>query len=141
MCKKSAKFATDHMYKFFQSRKILTIPCYEDARRLASLLGDALSFDRVDLVNCMWAERVCRRLYGVEMALKDTTSESEVTKKVKWHLGERYDLNAIAGDGHRISGADSEVTKHLEKEALQNKWAAKAKFGEKQEQFSQLLRF
>ena len=72
---------------FFSTRSLLRTQLYQDTIRIASAIDNMLFDDNMDLFNSIAVERFCRRLYGVEMALK-TVQNSNQLSKADWSLSD-----------------------------------------------------
>ena len=53
---------------------------YLETMRIASSIDNLLFDDTIDLFNSTAVERLCRRLYRVEIALKDVTNQNHLSK-------------------------------------------------------------
>ena len=102
-------------------------PLHKEVRRLAGMLDDALFLDNADVRNSAAMERLCRRLYGVEIALEDVKSAKDLDdkKKCKWQLADQYDLTSLEGEMFRVVEVEDEVHKRLELRAKHNKYLSK----------------
>ena len=61
---------------FFSSRGLQKTQLCTDTVRIASSIDNLLFDDSIDLFNSTAVERLCRRLYGVEIAIKDVTNQN-----------------------------------------------------------------
>ena len=121
------KRAVDYFHSYFTDRGLLEKPLYKEVRRLAGMLDDALFLDNADVRNSAAMERLCRRLYGVEIALEDVKSAKDLDdkKKCKWQLADQYDLTSLEGEMFRVVEVEDEVHKRLELRAKHNKYLSK----------------
>ena len=99
---------------------------YLETMRIASSIDNLLFDDTIDLFNSTAVERLCRRLYRVEIALKDVTNQNHLSK-VDRSISDELDLNNVEGSGCAPEHALEEVRKRMERRANVVKWAAKSK--------------
>ena len=111
---------------FFSHRGLQKTQLYNDTMRIASTIDNLLSDDTIDLFNSTAIERLCRRLYGVEIPLKDVSNQNNIGKAV-WSILDELDLNNVEGNGLAPEHALEEVRKRMERKANINKWIAKKK--------------
>ena len=88
-------------------------------------IDNLLFDDTTDLFNSIAVERLCRRLYGVEIALKDVTNQNSLNKAGRSISDEL--VNNVEGNGFAPEQVLEEVRKRLERRANVNKWVAKSK--------------
>ena len=69
---------------------------------------------------------MCRRLYGVEIAVKDVSNQNNLNK-ADWTISDELDLNNVEGNGFAPEHALVEVRKRMVRKANINKWIAKSK--------------
>ena len=97
-----------------------------DSLGIASTIDNLLFDDTTDLFNSQAVERLCRRLYGVAIALKDVSDQNNLSK-ADWSISDELDLNNVEGNGFAPEHALEEVRKRLVRRANINKWVAKSK--------------
>ena len=81
------------------------------------------------MFNSAAVERLCRRLYGVEIAVKDVSNQNNLNK-ADWTISDELDLNNVEGNGFAPEHALVEVRKRMVRKANINKWIAKSKENE-----------
>ena len=108
---------------FFSQKGIVKTQLYSDSMRIA--IDNLLFDDTTDLFNSIAVERLCRRLYGVEIALKDVTNQNSLNKAGRSISDEL--VNNVEGNGFAPEQVLEEVRKRLERRANVNKWVAKSK--------------
>ena len=111
---------------FFSQKGIVKTQLYSDTMRIASTIDNLLFDDTIDLFNSTAVERLCRRLYGVEIAIKDVSNQNNLSK-ADWTMSDELDLNNVEGNGFAPEHALEEVRKRMERKANINKWIAKSK--------------
>ena len=111
---------------FFCQKGLAKTQLYTDTMRIASSIDNLLFDDTIDLFNSTAVERLCRRLYGVEIALKDVSNQNQLSR-ADWSISDELDLNNVEGNGFAPEHALEEVRKRLERRANINKWVAKRK--------------
>ena len=120
------KTLVDYFENFFMSRGLQKTQLCTDTVRIASTIDNLLFDDQIDLFNSTATERLCRRLYGVEIAIKDVTNQNNLSK-ADWTMSDELDLNNVEGNGFTPENALEEVRKRLERKANVSKWIAKSK--------------
>ena len=68
------------------------VPLAHEVERLASCLDEMLYVDGTDIINSLHAERMLRRLYGVEYTLSGVASRDDL-KSADWTTADKLDLN------------------------------------------------
>ena len=116
----------DYFESFFNTRGLQKTPLCTDTVRIASTTDNLLFDDPVDLFNSTAVERLCRRLYGVEIAVKDVSNQNNLSK-ADWTMSDELDLNNVEGNGFAPEHALEEVRKRMERKANITKWIAKSK--------------
>ena len=116
----------DYFESFFNTRGLQKTPLCTDTVRIASTIDNLLFDDSIDLFNSTAVERLCRRLYGVEIAIKDVTNQNNLSK-ADWTMADELDLNNVEGSGFAPENALEEVRKRLERKANVSKWISKSK--------------
>ena len=111
---------------FFSHRGLQKTHLYNDTMRIASTIDNLLFDDSIDLFNSTAVERLCRRLYGVEIAIKDVTNQNNLSK-ADWTMSDELDLNNVEGNGFAPEHALEEVRKRMERKANIHKWISKSK--------------
>ena len=106
-------------------RGLLKTALYGECSRLASTIDNLVYNDSCEVFNSVGVERMCRRLYGCELALKEVTS-SNTLNKAEWALADELDLNTVEGVGYQPTSALEEVDKRLQRKANTHKWLAKS---------------
>ena len=106
-------------------RGLLKTALYGECSRLASTIDNLVYNDSCEVFNSVGVERMCRRLYDCELALKDVTS-SNTMNKAAWALADELDLNTVEGVGYQPTSALEEVDKRLQRKANTYKWLAKS---------------
>ena len=103
------------------------VPLAHEVERLASCLDEMLYVDGVDIINSLHAERMLRRLYGVEYTLSGVTSRDDL-KSADWTTADKLDLNKLEnGGGFHNETVMEEARKRMEREAQHSKWEVKAR--------------
>ena len=103
------------------------VPLAHEVERLASCLDEMLYVDGVDIINSLHAERMLRRLYGVEYTLGGVTSRDDL-KSVDWTTADKLDLNKLEnGGGFHNETVMEEARKRMEREAQHSKWEVKSR--------------
>ena len=120
------KTLVDYFENFFVTRGLQKTQLCTDTVRIASTIDNLLFDDSIDLFNSTAVERLCRRLYGVEIAIKDVTNQNNLSK-ADWTMSDELDLNNVEGNGFAPENALEEVRKRMERKANINKWIAKSK--------------
>ena len=120
------KTLVDYFESFFMSRGLQKTQLCTDTVRIASSIDNLLFDDSIDLFNSTAVERLCRRLYGVEIAIKDVTNQNNLSK-ADWTMADELDLNNVEGSGFAPENALEEVRKRLERKANVSKWIQKSK--------------
>ena len=120
------KTLVDYFESFFMSRGLQKTQLCTDTVRIASSIDNLLFDDSIDLFNSTAVERLCRRLYGVEIAIKDVTNQNNLSK-ADWTMADELDLNNVEGSGFAPENALEEVRKRLERKANVSKWISKSK--------------
>ena len=118
---------SDYFDKFFTSKGLTDLPLHREISRLASGLDDLCYLDSADVLNSKCVERQCRRLYGIELALKNVTNKSEFQSKADWTLSEEVDMNSLESGVFYNKGVLEEARKRLQAKADLNKWVVKVK--------------
>ena len=111
---------------FFSHRGLQKTQLYNDTMRIASTIDNLLFDDTIDFFNSTAVERLCRRLCGVEIALKDVSNQNNLGK-ADWSISDELDLDNVEGNGCAPEHALEEVRKRLERRANINEWVAKSK--------------
>ena len=111
---------------FFSHRGLQKTQLHNDTMRIASTIDNLLFDDTIDLFNSSPVERLGRRLYGVEIAIKDVSNKNN-PGKADWSIADELDLNNVEGNGFAPEHALEEVRKRMERRANVNKWVAKGK--------------
>ena len=120
------KTLTAFFEKFFVARSLVKSNLYNEAMRLSSTIDNLLFDDSIDLFNSTAVERLCRRLYGIETALKEVTGKNDLTTKADWSVADELDINNVEGSGYIPEAAIEEVRKRLERRANVQKYVIKA---------------
>ena len=120
------KTLVDYFENFFVTRGLQKTQLCTDTLRIASTIDNLLFDDSIDLFNSTAVERLCRRLYGVEIAVKDLSNQNNLSK-ADWTMSDELDLNNVEGNGFAPEHALEEVRKRMERRANINKWVAKSK--------------
>ena len=115
-----------YFQNLFQSKGLLKSALYGEIGRLASSIDNMLYDDSFEVFNSLAVERMCRRLYGCELALLEVTSQNTL-HKADWSLADELDLNTVEGAGYMPVGALEEVDKRLERRAKTAKYLGAAK--------------
>ena len=103
------------------------MPLAHEVERLASCLDEMLYVDGVDIINSLHAERMLRRLYGVEYTLGSVTCRDDL-KAADWTTADKLDLNKLEnGGGFHNETVMEEARKRMEREAQHSKWEVKAR--------------
>ena len=108
------------------------VPLAHEVERLASCLDEMLYVDGVDIINSLHAERMLRRLYGVEYTLSGVASRDDL-KSADWTTADKLDLNKLEnGGGFHNETVMEEARKRMEREAQHSKWEVKAREAQEQ---------
>ena len=118
--------AAEYFADFFTARRLSSTPLAQEAGCLAGVLDDALYTDGIDLFSSAAIERIARRLYSLELGLKDVRSASDLDTKANWQLADQYDLTFLEHQRFSVERADSEVRKRLARKAALKKCLAQA---------------
>ena len=110
---------------YFSQRSLLKTALYGECSRLASTIDNLVYNDSCEVFNSVGVERMCRRLYGCELALKDVTSQNTLSK-AEWALADELDLNTVEGIGYQPTSALEEVDKRLQRRSNTLKWLNKS---------------
>lgn len=110
---------------YFSQRGILKTALYGECSRLASTIDNLVYNDSCEVFNSVGVERMCRRLYGCELALKEVTSQNTMSK-AEWALADELDLNTVEGVGYQPTSALEEVDKRLQRKSNTLKWLSKS---------------
>ena len=103
------------------------VPLAHEVERLASCLDEMLYVDGVDIINSLHAERMLRRLYGVEYTLSGVASRDDL-KSADWTTADKLDLNKLEnGGGFHNETVMEEARKRMEREAQHSKWEVKSR--------------
>ena len=114
---------------FFQGKGLLKTQVYLETLRIASSIDniDNLLFDdTIGLFNSTAVARLCRRLYGIELALEDVSNQDQLSE-ADWSIADELDLNNGEGAGFAPEHALKEVRKRLERRAKVQEWVVKSK--------------
>ena len=95
--------------------------------RIASCIDEMVYVDCVDIIKSAHAERLLRRLYGVEYALVPVSSRDEL-KLADWTTADELDVNKLeSGGGFHNEAVMEEARKRMERKAQHSKCEVKAR--------------
>lgn len=123
---------------FMRDHGLMECPAAKDGLSAAIALDYLLLVDNADIINSTAAETLARELYGLvrcfeNVHCKDDWRQPKGVKqwasKAQWNLRDRYSIRALAGGKPRVAGADAEVRKSMETEALFEKYLQKSTSG------------
>ena len=112
--------ASRYYETMFASKNILSTPLFKEVQRLATTLDDLMLSDGVDCMNSTGVERLCRRLFGIEFALAEVSSKSDLAE-ASWKMAAELDMTLIEEEGFVPDGVLEEGRKRLERKANLNK--------------------
>ena len=124
-CYNKKRTMYDYFENMFALKGLTRQQVAVESLRLASQMDNLLFDDKVDVVSSLGVERICRRLWGVELALENVTSSNNMSK-ADWTLSDELDLNVIEGGGYTNTASLEEIKKRLERKALVKKWVSKS---------------
>ena len=122
----SKKKAIEYFESIINAKTLSGTPLSREVFRLAEQLDDFLYRDDVDMLNSVGVERIVRRLYGVELALREYGGGRSDLGKIDWSTADEYDLSYVDHAGFHHDTATEEVRKRLERRATFKKYQIKA---------------
>ena len=129
--------AKKYWASYMHDHGIEEAPAAQDGMSAAVSLDFLLLVDGADVVNSTAVESLARELYGLSRCFEACKQKSDWRKpggadgkgwvsKAQYGLRDRYSIRALPAGKVRHEGADKEVRKGMETEALFNKYYTKA---------------
>ena len=126
--------ALNYAKEWIRSHKLQKNAPAQEMLSIMEAVDDSILQDDRDVINSVAFEKLIRRAYGLERAFEDCWLEEDYRRpggkkqwnsKVKWGLCDRYDLRGFSSRGTRISEADEEAKKAMERDAVFYKYYSK----------------